>query len=115
MRCARGLLWSILVASLSGCAGYQLGPTNGMVAGARSIQVGLFQNRTFEPRLSEAVGIALRRTLQQDGTYKLNTRGEGDVVLNGVLNLYERIGLSFKPSDILSVRDFELRLSAHVT
>src|SRR5207249_142836 len=70
---------------------------------------------TIEPRLTEAVGFSLRRMLQQDGTYRLNTEGEGDVVLSGVLTAYERVGLSFQPRDILSVRDFELRLHAHVT
>src|SRR5206468_4022441 len=70
---------------------------------------------THEPRLTEALGISLRRTLQQDGSYKLNTEGQGDVILSGVLTAYERVGLSFQPRDVLSVRDFELRLHAHVT
>lgn len=100
---------------LAGCVGYRLGSTNGTPAGSRSIQVNLFRNQTPEPRLAEAVGFSLRRLLQQDGTYKLNTEGEGDVVVSGVLTGYERIGLSFQPSDTLSVRDFELRLQAHVT
>jgi len=100
---------------LSGCAGYRLGPTNGMAAGSRSIQVNLFQNKTFEPRLTEAVGTSLRRALQQDGTYRLNTQGEGDLVVNGVLTGYERVGLSLQPRDILTARDFELRLHAYVT
>src|SRR5262245_38472857 len=102
-------------AGLWGCAGYRLGPTNGTAAGARSVQVNLFQNKTLEPRLTEAVGFSLRRILQQDGTYRLNTEGEGDVVLSGVLTAYERIGLSFQPRDTLSARDFELRLRAHIT
>jgi len=115
MRFALGFGFLLLISGLSGCAGYRLGPSNGMAAGSRSIQVDLFQNRTLEPRLTEALGIALRRTLQQDGTYKLNTQRGGDIVLTGVLTGYDRIGLSFKPSDILSVRDFELRLYAHIT
>ena len=36
---------------LAGCAGYQLGPTNGLTAGSRSIQVNPFVNQTPEPRL----------------------------------------------------------------
>src|SRR5512132_3512663 len=89
------LLWT-------GCAGYRVGPTNGEVAGARSVRVNLFANQTFEPRLSEAVGTALRRTLQQDGTYRLNTRGEADLIVSGVITRYERSGISFDPQDIIT-------------
>ena len=115
MRSFSGLAVILVCLSLSSCAGYRLGPTNGMVAGSRSVRVNLFENKTLEPRLTEALGIALRRTLQQDGTYRLNTQGEGDVVVSGVLTGYERLGLSFQPKDILSVRDFEIRLHAKVT
>ena len=50
---------------LSGCAGYQVGPTNGMSAGSRTVEVALFPNHTLEPRLSEPVAHALRKQLQQ--------------------------------------------------
>jgi hypothetical protein len=115
MRLRSCLAAFLAFACLSGCAGYRLGPTNGTAAGSHSIQVNFFQNKTPEPRLTEAVGFSLRRILQQDGTFRLNTEGEGDVVLSGVLTAYERIGLSFQPRDILSARDYELRLHAHVT
>jgi len=42
-----------------------------------------FQNQTFEPGLTEAVDFALRRKLQQDGTYRLDTQGSGDIVVSG--------------------------------
>ena len=44
---------------LAGCAGYQLGPTGGQTAGARSIQINPMDNRTLEPRLGEAVTAAV--------------------------------------------------------
>jgi hypothetical protein len=77
--------------------------------------VRFFDNATDEPRLPEAVATALRRTLQQDGTYRLNTQNEGDVIVSGKLISYERSGLSFQPRDVLTIRDFEIRLTAHVT
>ena len=49
----------ILLVCLGSCA-YRLGPTNGERAGARSVQVNPFENRTIEPRLVEAVTLALR-------------------------------------------------------
>lgn len=106
----------LLVAMLvAGCAGYRLGPTNGVVAGSKTIRVHLFQNQTLEPRLSEAVGSALRKRLQQDGTFKLATSGTADVVVSGVITRYERTAVSFQPMDIITARDFEVTMYARIT
>src|SRR5690242_8372164 len=94
------LLVCLLVSG--GCAGYRLGPTNGDAARSKSVQVALFQNETYEPRLSEALGTALRRSLQQDGTYTLGTRGQADVVLTGVITKYQRLGISYNPQDVIT-------------
>jgi hypothetical protein len=93
---------------LAGCAGYQLGPTNGVPAGSRAVQVNLFRNDTWEPRLSEPVAISLRRWIQRDGTYRLATRGDADIVVDGIITEFNRSGISFQPADILTVRDYEL-------
>jgi hypothetical protein len=99
----------------SGCAGYRLGPTNGEIAGAKSVRVNLFRNETFEPRLTEPLGTALRRRLQQDGTYRLSTRGASDVIVNGVITKYQRSGISFNRNDIITPRDFQITILAKVT
>lgn len=99
---------------VSGCA-YRLGPSNGERAGSRSIQVNPFQNSTPEPRLIEAVSFALRQQLQQDGTYTLDTRNDGDVVLSGTIVNYERRSLSFQSRDVLTPRDYRLTITARVT
>jgi len=109
--------WFILVLACflwCGCAGYKLGPTNGEVAGAKSVQVGLFKNDTYEPRLTEAVATALRRRLQQDGTYRLSTRGEADILLDGVIMEYRRTGISFERHDVITPRDFQITMVAQV-
>ena len=98
----------------SGCAGYKLGPTNGQAAGAKSVRVDLFRNETLEPRLTDAVGTALRRTLQQDGSYRLSTRGDADIVLSGVITKYQRSGISYEPRDVITPRDFQVRIAAAV-
>ena len=100
---------------LAGCAGYKLGPTNGAVAGGRSVTVNFFHNQTQEPRLIEAVNGALRKRIQQDGTLRLDTTGGGDIVLTGEITTFERSGISFNPSDIATVQDYTLRLITHVT
>jgi len=104
-----------LVLGLCGCAGYRLGPVHPELTAGKSIQVNFFENKTLEPRLVEAVNHALRKSLQQDGSYKLNTRGDGDVVVNGAVLKYERQGVSFQPNDILTARDYQVTLTVKVT
>ena len=118
-RNSRGLLWwfwgASLVLGLCGCAGYRLGPVRPDLTAGKSIQVNFFENRTLEPRLVEAVNRALRKSLQQDGSYKLNTRGDGDVIVNGAVLRYEREGVAFQPNDILTARDYQVTLTVKVT
>ena len=109
-------LWAVATAlGLCGCAGYQLGPLHPELRSGKTIQVNFFENKTLEPRLVEAVNRALRKSLQQDGSYKLNTRGDGDVVVNGAVLRYERQGVSFQPNDILTARDYQVTLTVKLT
>lgn len=107
---------ALLVAGLlAGCAGYKLGPTNGVEAGARSIQVTPFVNATREARLGEPVTHALRKMLQQDGTYKLNSSGDADLVVEGEITDFIRTELTYQPSDVATVRDYNLTIVAKFT
>ena len=115
MRLAKLFWGGVLAGCVAGCAGYKLGPTLGTPAGSRSIEIHLFQNRTLEPRLIEAVGSALRKNVQQDGTYRLDTHGDGDIVVDGVITTFQRTGVSYQPADVLTVRDYELRMAAKIT
>jgi hypothetical protein len=114
MRLGFLLCLGIFLAGATGCA-YRVGPTNGERAGARSVQVNPFENRTIEPRLIEAVTFALRKQVQQDGTYKLNTHDEGDIIVSGAIVTYERHSLSFQSRDAITPRDYRLTITAHVT
>ncbi|HWN93514.1 MAG TPA: LPS assembly lipoprotein LptE [Methylomirabilota bacterium] len=100
---------------LTGCAGYKLGPSNGLEAGAQSIQINPVVNKTFEPRIAEELNHQLRKQIQRDGTYKLRTRGEGDVVVTATISTYQRFGEAFQPRDTLTVRDYRIQLVAFVT
>lgn len=86
-----------------------------MAAGSRSVQINLFRNDTWEPRLSEPVATALRRAIQRDGTYTLATDGSAAVTVDGVITEYNRSAVSFQPSDILTVRDYEVTAYAKFT
>ena len=108
------LLSLLLVSVLTGCVGYQAGPTNGVIAGARTVRVNFFRNETLEPRLVVAVNRALKRNLQQDGTFELETSGNADLLVTGELTDFLRGGLSYTPGDILTVQDYHLQLTARI-
>jgi hypothetical protein len=99
---------------LPGCAGYQVGPTNGLAAGEKSVQLSPFANLTMQPRLTDAVTLELRKELQRDGTYKLNTHGDPDILVTGTLTSYQRNVVTVSASDVLTVQDYRLALTAHV-
>jgi hypothetical protein len=99
---------------LAGCAGYQLGPTNGSLAGERSIRVMPFVNTTMEPRVGDEVTQQLRKQLQKDSTFKLSSKDDADVIVSGTITRYHRNELAFAPNDVLTVTDFRLILTAQV-
>src|ERR1019366_4102554 len=113
--CRHWCLLSMVALLWAGCAGYRVGPTNGEVSGAKSMRLDLFRNETFEPRLSEAVCTALRRDVQQDGTFRLSTQGEADIVVSGVITKYRRMGVSYDPLDVITPRDFQVTIVAKIT
>jgi hypothetical protein len=108
------LLCAVLPLGLIGCAGYSLGPSNGMAAGERSIQIRPFMNQTLQPRLTDVVTQQVRKQVQRDGTFTLATHDDGDLVVSGTLIKYQRHELSFSPRDILTVQDFRVELTAQV-
>lgn len=99
---------------VGGCAGYHLGPTNGLAAGQKSVQFNPFLNQTPEPRLGDALNLELRKELQRDGTFRLATQNDGDIVVSGTITHYDRVAISFQPADVLTVQDFRLRMTAQV-
>jgi hypothetical protein len=104
-----------LALSLCGCAGYRLGPTNGMAAREKSVQVNTFSNTTLQPRLGDALIQQMRKQLQRDGTFRLATHGDGDIIISGVITRYDRFELSFSSQDVLTGRDYRLLMTAQVT
>jgi hypothetical protein len=115
MRLPQACVAAVLVLAICGCAGYRVGPVNGIAAGEKSVQFTPFENRTLEPRLGDAVTAQLRKELQRDGTYQLATRENGDIVVSGSLTRYVRRELSFVQRDIVTVRDYGITLTAQVT
>ena len=108
------LLASVMAVLVAGCAGYRMGPTNGVEAGSRTVRVQYFANQTLQPRLSEAIAQALRKRFQEDGTYHLANDTDADVVVTGEIVRFERIPVTFQPGDVRTTRDEEITLTVHV-
>ena len=106
---------ALLALAASGCAGYQLGPVNGLAAREKSVQVNPFTNKTLEPRLGDEVTGQVRAQVQRDGTYQLASHNDGDIVVTGSVVRYVRQEVSLSPSDTLTVRDYRIEVRAQVT
>jgi hypothetical protein len=115
MRALNLCLVAFLACLLAGCAGYHLGPVNGEVAGGKTIEVVPFNNQTFQPRLGDALTQSLRERIQQDGTLRLVTHGNGDVRLTGVIQAYRRLAIGYLSTDAVTPEDFRVEVSVHVT
>jgi hypothetical protein len=114
MLLARNILAGTLLLALCGCAGYHLGPSNGLRAGDRTVKIVPVTNRTLEPRLGDAATSALRKEIQRDGTFRLVTSGTADIVVTCELFRYDRNEISFVPGDIVTARDYRVSLIARV-
>jgi lipopolysaccharide assembly LptE-like protein len=104
----------VIALLLAGCA-YHLGPVGGQAAGARSVQVRPFSNNALEPRLSEAIVNSVRKSIQRDGTFRLDTSGDADIIVSGTILSFDRSELSFQPGDIITPRDYRVSTVAKVT
>jgi hypothetical protein len=101
--------------AITGCVGYRLGPSNGEAPRVRSVQVIPFENQTLEPRLTDALTGQLRKQLQREGTYRVASHDDGDIIVSGAITGYQRFELSFHPNDTLTARDYRLTLIAKIT
>jgi len=106
----RSALFGIGLLLLSGC-GYTLGPTNGLAAGEKNIQITPFLNKTLEPRLGDSVTTALRQNIQHDGTYHLATRGNADIIVTGVVTKFSPLKIFASTSKHKSPRETSLAAS----
>jgi hypothetical protein len=115
MRALKFLLPGCAAFIFAGCAGYHLGPVNGVVAGEKSIEVQPFNNQTLQPRLGDGLTQSLRECLQADANYHLATHGPGDVIVTGVIRQYTRQGLGYLNTDVATPDNYVVEAVAHVT
>ena len=114
MRAWKFLLPGLTALLLAGCASYHLGPTTGLGAGDKTVEILPFNNQTLQPRLGDAITQSLRERVQVDGTYRLATGGPGDVVVTGVVRQYERQGIAYLNTDAVTPENYQISITVHV-
>lgn len=113
MRALKFFVPVLVAASLVGCASYHLGPV--MKSDDKSVEVLPFNNQTLQPRLGDSFTQAMRQRLQTDATYHLDTHGDGDIVVTGVVRQYRRLGMGYAGGDVVTPDNFRLEAIVHVT
>jgi hypothetical protein len=110
---ARGALVLQLISLLAtGCAGYHVGPVT--QRNFKSIAVPMFRNRTLRPQLEAQITNAIIKGLQQDGSLRVESEPNADVILDGAIIHYERTTLRSLRSDTRVPREFEITITVRV-
>ena len=104
-------LLPLVVLTLTGCAGYQLGgakPTH--LAGVTRIAVPTFENLTLEPRLGSLTTNAVIKQIQADGSYQVVSRDQADAVLEAQVSDVDRSQFRAVRNNVLRTSQLLVRL-----
>lgn len=102
----------LLALTLSGCAGYRIGPVKpAYLAHVETIAVPAFQNQTFLPHISALVTNTVIRQIQQDGTYRIVTEENADAVLKATILSVSRSPVRSVRGNVLATTEFNLGLT----
>ena len=115
LRVIGALLLSVMVATLSGCAGYHAGPSKpAYMSEVKTIAVPSFKNQTLEPRMEVIFASTLAKQIQQDGTYQIAREEEADAILQGTVLRIERTPARGLRSNFFQTTEFNLVLTLEI-
>lgn len=115
LRVIGALLLSVMVATLSGCAGYHAGPSKpAYMSEVKTIAVPSFKNQTLEPRMEVIFASTLAKQIQQDGTYQIVREEEADAILQGTVLRIERTPARGLRSNFFQTTEFNLVLTLEI-
>ena len=105
----------LVVALLSGCAGYTLGPIQPTyMAGVHKLAVPIFDNKTYEPQIQTLVTTTFIKQLQQDGTYEITGLDRADAEVRGTIFTVTRIKARSVIGNVLASSQFNLQVNLRV-
>ena len=106
-RFAAILITSVFLAASAGCGYHLLGKGKGELAGARSIAIPYFTNKTYQPGLDRVFTEALLNQFIESRRFAITTPDQADVVMKGTLKSLEEQTISYDRND----RVLEYRLT----
>lgn len=106
------LLGALLGLLLTGCLGYHVGPV--LKADYHSVAVPMFKNKTYKPQLEAQVTNGIIKRLQTDGTLRVDSVENADIVLTGEIVHYRREMLRTLQTEAETPREFRIYIDARV-
>ena len=107
------LLVAALALSLNGCAGYQLGSM--LPPDIKTVHVPTFTNRTNEPLVEVATTRATIEELQRDGSLRVVSAADADVLLLVTVTRFDLSPLAFDSTRRTLANEYRLTMTADVT
>jgi Lipopolysaccharide-assembly len=105
----------LVVALLSGCAGYTVGPIQpAFMKGMHKLAVPIFDNKTFEPQVQTLVTDTFIKQLQQDGTYEITGLDRADAEIHGIIYTVTRVKARSVIGNVLASSQFNLQVQIRV-
>ena len=105
----------LVVALLSGCAGYTVGPIQpSFMKGTHKLAVPIFDNKTFEPQVQTLVTTTFIKQLQQDGTYEITGLDRADAEIHGIIYTVTRVKARSVIGNVLASSQFNLQVQIRV-
>ncbi|HET9377689.1 MAG TPA: hypothetical protein VFO40_22135 [Chthoniobacterales bacterium] len=105
----------VIVAFLSGCAGYTLGPIQpSFMKGMHKLAVPIFDNKTYEPQVQTLVTDTFIKQIQQDGTYEITGLDQADVEIRGTIFAVTRVKARSVIGNVLASSQFNLQVQIRV-
>jgi hypothetical protein len=92
--------------------GYHLGPV--LKANYKSVAVVMFKNKTLQPQLEAQVSNGIIRRLQSDGTLRVESKENADIILTGQILHYRRQELRALQTAVLTPREYRINIDARV-
>jgi hypothetical protein len=97
---------------LCGCLGYRLGPVT--PSGYKTVAVPMFRNATLRPQLEAQVTNAVLKRLQTDGSLRVASAADAELLLSGTIIGYERSALRSLREETGVPREYRITITAEV-
>jgi hypothetical protein len=92
--------------------GYHLGPV--LKADYKSVAVLMFKNKTLKPQLEAQVTNGIIKRLQSDGTLRVESKENADIILTGQILRYRRSALRALRTEVVTPREFRISIDAQI-